>query len=58
MSLEDVVKQYGMNDYYDFISGNLYKLSKAIDNGNGTLKVPVENGEKIVGYAIMKKPEE
>lgn len=60
MKLEDVVKIYGMNDYYDNVTGNIYKLSQAVDNGNGMLNVPVESwdGNLLGCVAIYKQKKE
>ena len=56
MKLEEIVKTYGMNDYYDFATGNTYKLSEAIDIGNGKLKIPVESWDgNFLGYAEISK---
>ena len=58
MKLEDVAKTYGMVDYMDQESGYIYKLSKAFDDGEGMLLVPVIEafGDNIlIGYARMKK---
>ena len=58
MKLEDVAKTYGMVDYMDQESGYIYALSKAFDDGEGMLLVPVIEafGDNIlIGYARMKK---
>ena len=58
MKLEDVAKTYGMVDYMDKESGYIYELSKAFDDGEGMLLVPVIEafGDNIlIGYARMKK---
>ena len=58
MKLEDVAKTYGMVDYMDQESGYIYELSKAFDDGEGMLLVPViaPFGDNVlVGYARMKK---
>ena len=58
MKLEDVEKTYGMVDYMDQESGYIYELSKAFDDGEGMLLVPVIDtfGDNVlVGYARMKK---
>lgn len=60
MMLEEIVKSYGMNDYMDANTGYIYKLSEAIDNGEGNLLVPITApyGDSILlGYAKMQKPE-
>lgn len=57
MRLEQIVEAYGMNDYYDMSTGYIYELSKAIDNGDGTLKVPVKDGGTLIGYSTMNKEE-
>ena len=56
ISLEDIVKTYGMNDYLDINTGIIYKLSKAVDLGNGEYKVPIITFNGIfVGYVSMSK---
>ena len=60
MMLEEIAKLYGMNDYLDINTGYIYKLSEAIDDGEGNLLVPVTApyGDSILlGYAKMQKPE-
>lgn len=54
MTLEDVVKKYGMNDYLDLNTGYIYLLSKAKDNNDGTMTVYVEdvNGN-LIGKTIL-----
>ena len=57
MKLEGVAKTYGMVDYMDQESGYIYELSKAFDDGEGMLLVPVIEafGDNIlVGYAKMQ----
>ena len=53
--LEQIAQTYGMHDYYDMYTGNTYQLSKAIDNGDGTLSVPVICNSRLIGYAQMEK---
>lgn len=55
MSLEEIAKVYGMTDYYDISTGKIFKLSQAIDAGDGNLVVPVEQHGRIIGYSQMKK---
>jgi hypothetical protein len=54
-------KEYGMAiDYMDPNTGNIYRLTDAIDDGEGGLLVPVTApyGDSILlGYAKMQKPE-
>lgn len=60
MTLEEIAKTYGMNDYLDNTTGNIYQLSKAIEDQDGTLLVPVVDvmGDGILkGYARMQKVE-
>lgn len=55
MKLEEIAKMYGMTvDYLDHNTGYIYELSRATDNGDGTLKVPVRDGT-LIGYASMDK---
>lgn len=59
-TLENIAKSYGMHDYYDQQAGKIYELSKAIDNGDGTLLIPVKSvlGDNLlIGYAKMQKEE-
>ena len=58
MMLEEIAKLYGMNDYLDVNTGYIYKLSEAIDDGEGNLLVPVVDilGDNVLlGYAKMHK---
>ena len=59
--LEQIAKEYGMAiDYMDPNTGNIYRLTDAIDDGEGGLLVPVTApyGDSILlGYAKMQKPE-
>ena len=60
-TLEQIVKEYGMEfDYMDHNTGNIYRLTDAIDDGEGHLLVPITApyGDSILlGYAKMQKPE-
>lgn len=60
-TLEQIAKEYGMAiDYMDPNIGNIYRLTDAIDDGNGGLLVPITApyGDSILlGYAKMQKPE-
>ena len=60
-TLEQIAKEYGMAiDYMDPNTGNIYRLTDAIDDGNGNLLVPITApyGDRILlGYAKMQKPE-
>ena len=60
-TLEQIAKEYGMAvDYMDPNTGNIYRLTDAIDDGEGNLFVPViaPYGDSILlGYAKMQKPE-
>lgn len=60
-TLEQIAKEYGMAiDYMDINTGNIYRLTDAIDDGEGNLLVPVIDsyGDSILlGYAKMQKPE-
>lgn len=61
VTLEQIAKEYGMAiDYMDPNTGNIYRLTDAIDDGEGGLLVPVTApyGDSILlGYAKMQKPE-
>ena len=61
-TLEQIAKEYGMAiDYMDPNTGNIYRLTDAIDDGEGNLLVPIiaPYGDSILlGYAKMQKPEE
>lgn len=60
-TLEQIAKEYGMAiDYMDPNTGNIYRLTDAIDDGEGNLLVPIiaPYGDSILlGYAKMQKPE-
>ena len=60
-TLEQIAKEYGMAmDYMDPNTGNIYRLTDAIDDGNGGLLIPITApyGDSILlGYAKMQKPE-
>lgn len=34
MDLTDIIEMYGLVDYYDPYTGNIYKLSDSIDKGD------------------------
>lgn len=55
VSLEEIAKTYGMNDYYDMYSGLIFVLSMPIDNGDGTLNIPVFECGKLIGHVRMNK---
>lgn len=55
MKLEDIARTYGMNDYYDMVTGRIYKLSEATDAENGKLTVPVYEDGRFIGNASMNK---
>ena len=55
MKLEEIIKTYGRNDYYDMNTGRIYKISQMeyhlFDN---TTHVPVyENGD-FIGIVKLK----
>ena len=60
-TLEQIAKEYSMAmDYMDPNTGNIYRLTDAIDDGNSNLLVPITApyGDSILlGYAKMQKPE-
>ena len=60
-TLEQITKEYGMAiDYMDPNTDNIYRLTDAIDDGEGNLLVPITAayGDGILlGYAKMQKPE-
>lgn len=60
-TLEQIAKEYGMAmDYMDPNTGNIYRLTDAIDDGEGGLLVPITApyGDSILlGYAKMQRPE-
>ena len=60
-TLEQIAKEYGMAiDYMDPNTGNIYRLTDAIDDGEGNLLVPITApyGDSILlGNAKMQKPE-
>ena len=60
-TLEQIAKEYGMAiDYMDPNTGNIYRLTDAIDDGEGNLLVPITapyGDSTLLGYAKMQKPE-
>ena len=62
MMLEEIARMYGMNDYYDQITGKVYELSNAIESDKeGELLVPVKDvmgDDLLIGYARMQKVED
>lgn len=55
MRLEDIADMYGMNDYYDNISGRIFHLSQAhYDECNNQTVVPVSEGGKVIGTTRME----
>lgn len=57
-NLEEIAKTYGMVDYMDQTTGSIYELSKALDDGEGALLIPViaPYGDNVlIGYARMQK---
>lgn len=61
MKLEDIAKTYGMaTDYMDQTTGNIYRFTDAIEDGEGGLLIPVTapyGDSLLLGYAKMQKPE-
>ena len=61
-TLEQIAKEYGMAiDYMDPNTGNIYRLTDAIDDGEGNLLVPITApyGDSILrGYAQIQKTEQ
>lgn len=59
--LEQIAKEYGMAmDYMDPNTGNIYRLTDAIDDCEGGLLVPITapyGDSLLLGYAKMQKPE-
>jgi hypothetical protein len=55
MRLEEIARSYGMNDYYEMSTGRTYLLSKAMENPDGTLSVPVLQGGVLIGHCTMEK---
>ena len=58
-TLEQIVKEYGMAvDYMDPNTGNIYRLTDAIDDGEGNLFIPVTasyGDSTLLGYAKIQK---
>lgn len=67
MYLEDIIKQYGMVDYYDGVNNVVYELSKAEKEGS-RYKVAVRKAlmasdgkidyKDFIGYAYVEEQEE
>ena len=58
MDLEEIVKLYGYEDYYDFHTGYIYALSEVKylqPDEDGYVHVPVFDGGTLIGTATMKK---
>lgn len=55
MRLEQIAKMYGMNDYYETMTGRTYLLSKALENPDGTLTIPVLQDGVLIGHCKMEK---
>ena len=60
-TLEQIAKEYCIFIYYiDTNTGNIYRLTDAIDDGEGNLLVPITapyDDSILLGYAKMQKPE-
>ena len=55
MRLESIVNMYGMNDYYDIMSGRVFHLSEAhYDKQADETVVPVSECGKEIGVTRMK----
>ena len=58
-TLEQIAKEYGMAmDYMDPNTGNIYRLTDAIDDGEGNLLVPIiahYGVSTLLGYAKIQK---
>lgn len=54
MSLEQIVSMYGWTDYYDQHTGQIFHLLQVLDNGDGTLSVPVTEGGYFIGHVEMR----
>ena len=59
MRLEEIVKTYGWNDYYEMGTGRIFMLSQAKEICKGVSEVPVSQDGEIIGYVkvMMAKGE-
>lgn len=58
MYLEDIVKEYGMTDYYDRTKNLIYAISESMPEGDGgsRLIVPVRTKDnRTIGYCYMAR---
>lgn len=55
MKLEEIIKLYGKNDYYEMNTGRIYQLSKMQYHlfSNETI-IPVEQCGRIIGTVKLK----
>lgn len=58
MRLEEIVDTYGWQDYYDMVSGVIFKLSEAVRIGSDTSKVVVEQDGVPIGVTTVNRVKE
>lgn len=58
MRLEEIVDTYGWQDYYDMVSGAIFKLSEAEKIKDNLYKVLVEQDGRIVGVTTVNRVKE
>lgn len=67
MYLEDIIKEYGMVDYYDCVNNIVYEFSKAEKTGN-RYKAPIRKAimasdgkldyKEFIGYVYVEEQDE
>lgn len=56
MKLETILEVYGTNDYYEQLTGKIYRLSVLKDNENVMVDIPVTIDNIIVEFVKVKNP--
>lgn len=55
MRLEEIIDTYGWQDYYDMVSGVIFKLSEAVKIGSDVSKVVVEQDGVPIGITTVNR---
>ena len=58
MRLEEIIDTYGWQDYYDMVSGVIFKLSEAEKIKDNLYKVLVEQDGRIIGVTTVNRVKE
>lgn len=56
--LEEIIDTYGWVDYYDMVSGAIFKLSEAVKIKDNLYKVLVEQDGRIIGVTTVNRVKE